>query len=123
MSILIKGMELPKSCFDCPFMYGRRYCRVNSRIEFNDPEYSELKGRYDGCPLVEVPPHGRLIDADALIQDKDIDPFSAADVVERKRGRWKGAGMGDYYCSICQRLMNPRTNFCPNCGADMRGNT
>ena len=62
MSILIKGMEMPENCFDCPFMYCRKYCIVNSKIEFNDPEYSELKGRYDGCPLIEVPePHGRLI--------------------------------------------------------------
>ena len=76
MSILIKGMEMPTSCFDCPFMYGRRYCRVNSKIEFADPEYSELKGRYNGCPLVPVPEHGRLIDADAL--KKNAYPFPCA---------------------------------------------
>lgn len=67
MRVLIEGMEMPESCFDCPFMYGRRYCRANSKIEFNDPDYSELKGRYDGCPLVPVPAHGRLIEeADAV---------------------------------------------------------
>ena len=38
-----------------------------------------------------------------------------------KHGRWKGAGMGDYYCSLCQRLVNPRTNYCPHCGAKMDG--
>ena len=69
MSVYIKGMETPTNCFDCPFMYGRRYCRANSKIEFNDPEYSELKGRYDGCPLVPVPDHGRLISADLLKAD------------------------------------------------------
>ena len=68
MSVLIKGMEPPTSCFDCPFMYGRKYCRANSKIEFNDPDYSELKGRYDGCPLVPVPEHGRAIDADDFIK-------------------------------------------------------
>ena len=47
-------------------MYGRRYCRANSKIEFNDPDYSELKGRYDGCPLVAAPPHGRVGDLDEL---------------------------------------------------------
>ncbi len=66
MGIYIKGMEMPKSCFDCPFMYGRKYCSANSKIEFNDPDYSELKGRYDGCPLAPVPPNGRLIDADKI---------------------------------------------------------
>ena len=72
MSVLIKGMEPPTSCFDCPFMYGRKYCRANSKIEFNDPDYSELKGRYDGCPLVPVPPHGDLIDRDALLDTATI---------------------------------------------------
>jgi hypothetical protein len=63
-------MEMPENCFDCPFMYGRKYCLLDSKIEFNDPEYSELKNRYKGCPLIEVPePHGRLIDADALVED------------------------------------------------------
>ena len=63
MSVLIKGMEMPIKCEDCPCFY---------------PEYNEcnaIVGRWvDGkgtppsdCPLVPVPPHGRLIDADALI--------------------------------------------------------
>lgn len=63
MAILIEGINMPENCFDCPFMYGRKYCLSNSKIEFNDPEYSELKRRHDDCPLVPVPePHGRLID-------------------------------------------------------------
>lgn len=45
----------------------------------------------------------------------------AADVAPVRHGRWKGAGMGDYYCSLCQKLANPRTNYCPNCGARMDG--
>ena len=40
---------------------------------------------------------------------------------ERKRGRWKGEGLGDYRCSLCGEVTrHARTNFCPNCGADMR---
>ncbi len=88
MSILIKGMEMPKSCFDCPFMYGRRYCMANNKIEFNDPGYSELKGRYDGCPLVPVPPHGRLIDADALEEYFVNDPscLTIFDAIKKLQG-------------------------------------
>ena len=67
MSILIKGMEMPKSCFECPFMLRRCFCLVNPRIEFTDEEYSELKGRYGGCPLVSVPPHGRLIAREKML--------------------------------------------------------
>lgn len=48
----------------------------------------------------------------------------AADVAPVKHGRWKGAGMGDYSCSLCCGLVSGNTyKFCPNCGADMRGNS
>lgn len=44
-------------------------------------------------------------------------------LVEKERptptARWKGAGMGDYYCSLCQYQMSGRTKFCPECGAKM----
>lgn len=36
-----------------------------------------------------------------------------------REARWKGAGMGDYYCSLCQYQMSGRTKFCPECGAKM----
>lgn len=55
MSVLIKGMEMPKGC---------AFCR------FNGADYCYAKGDEDThsimpCPLVPVPPHS--IDADALI--------------------------------------------------------
>jgi hypothetical protein len=45
-----------------------------------------------------------------------------ADFVEVKHGRWKGAGLGDYYCSLCCETYSggDSFNFCPHCGADMR---
>lgn len=49
MSILIKGMEMPKNCWECPF----ERCVLRTLVD-----------RHPDCPLVEVPPHGRLIDAD-----------------------------------------------------------
>lgn len=51
MSVLIKGMEMPKTCDDC--FLPLRYC----------PYAMKPNGE---CPLLPVPPHGRLIDADAL---------------------------------------------------------
>lgn len=91
MGVYIKDMEMPENCFDCPFMYGRKYCLSNSKIEFNDPEYSELKRRYDGCPLVPVPePHGRLIDADVPISLVDTRgekvEVTVAHIIEKNRG-------------------------------------
>lgn len=51
-----------------------------------------------------------------------------ADVREVNRGRWslQYRGVGHYWeCSEChfENCVMPRTNFCPNCGADMRGDT
>lgn len=66
MSLYINGMEMPESCFNCPFMYARTLCAANHKIQFDDEDYTELKGRYIGCPLIEIPPHGRLIDAEAM---------------------------------------------------------
>lgn len=44
-----------------------------------------------------------------------------ADVRPVVRGRWeKDTPMG-YKCSVCGCLMPGKSNFCPNCGADMRG--
>ena len=49
---------------------------------------------------------------------------------ERKRGKWKRAyldheAMGErlsiLYCSVCNQCIAYPVNFCPNCGADMRG--
>lgn len=70
MSILIKGKKMPKSCpceiigvgYDlfCSFAYG-----VPSRVQ-EYYECCENGTRPDWCPLVSVPPYGRLIDADEL---------------------------------------------------------
>ncbi|MEE1214246.1 MAG: hypothetical protein U0L04_04630 [Bacteroidaceae bacterium] len=68
MSILIKGMEMPKSCLECR-LYNDPWCMARNRNQwrtaYNRPPNGE---RQNDCPLVPVPPHGRLIDADALIE-------------------------------------------------------
>ena len=55
MSVLIKGMDMPKDCGKC-FVGDRAICS-------------------SACPLVPVPPHGRLIDESdaitALLCDND----------------------------------------------------
>lgn len=68
MSILIKDMEMPISCDDCEFCKqasGYDWCcipMVNKRSKPLDEPVIKL----DWCPLVHVPPHGRLIDGDLL---------------------------------------------------------
>ena len=74
MSILIKGMEMPTRCFSCP-MCDVENAEVNCAISHGsyidyrevDPKVA-IQERPSWCPLIEVPPHGRLIDADALLK-------------------------------------------------------
>ena len=67
MSILIKGMEMPKNCKECPFSDHEAWCLIpgdwKERYYCPDDEVS------DNCPLVEVYPlQGQLIDSDKLFQ-------------------------------------------------------
>ena len=49
-----------------------------------------------------------------------VEQAPTADVVEVKEARWKGAGMGDYYCSLCQETVSGNEfKYCPFCGAKM----
>ena len=56
-----------------------------------------------------------------------LERLPAADVVECKHARWKGAGLGDYYCSLCNETYSIGAErvkdwyFCPSCGARMNG--
>ena len=67
MSVLIKGMEMPTSCAKCR-LFGEYGCPFIGAVG-----YALTRGeRNDDCPLVPVPPHGRLIDADALAEKHEI---------------------------------------------------
>lgn len=84
----------------------------------------------------------RLIDADALnpkfvhgrwddryVSEKEVQDAPTVDAVERKKGNW--VGIDDEPCETfeCDRcgfvledwIQGAFYNFCPNCGADMRG--
>lgn len=69
--ILIRGMEMPTSC-PCELLgigYDL-YCSFAGGIPARVKEYYECcqnGTRPSWCPLVYVPEHGRLIDADALM--------------------------------------------------------
>lgn len=60
MGIYIKNIKMPKSCWDCFACYDG-WCIINQKIEGH-------RTVTHSCPLIEVPPHGRLIDADALLE-------------------------------------------------------
>lgn len=47
----------------------------------------------------------------------DIRPDKPVMVVPE--GRWKGAGFGDYRCSLCDEETSGTPDFCPHCHAYM----
>ncbi len=50
---------------------------------------------------------------------------------EGRKGRWEKSvviqtdtsTLYNYTCSMCSIVTNRESNYCPNCGADMRGTT
>ena len=77
MSILIKGMEMPKNCEECRLntMYGLPFacdgwCFAMSPTEPNSKSLA-TKTRPPHCPLIELPPHGDLVDRDRLTDTID----------------------------------------------------
>ena len=86
MGVYIKGMEMPTNCpceltgvgYDlcCSFVFG-----IPKRVR-EYYECCENGTRPDWCPLVPVPPHGRLGDLDKLekmFADIDSAPYSCFD--------------------------------------------
>lgn len=70
MGVYIPSLKMPQTCEDCVLesycslwvdarrLCGETFTDTKSRIEATI--------RHPDCPLIEVKPHGRLIDADAL---------------------------------------------------------
>jgi hypothetical protein len=65
MSILIKGMEMPESCWRCPFCLTvdpDTYRCLATGQEF-ESTFDAIDHIVCDCPLVPVQQHRRLIDA------------------------------------------------------------
>lgn len=73
MSILIKGMEMPTSCENCRFrgLGGIALDETVCMFTGNHRKYPNIP-RFIDCPLVEIPPHGDLIDRDAYEYPGDL---------------------------------------------------
>lgn len=54
--MILINIPMPKNCGECIFNVNR-WCIINSRFRHKLTQ---------GCPLTEIPPHGDLIDRDAL---------------------------------------------------------
>ena len=130
MSVLVKGVQMPKNCKECPFLLDDDACyAVNkpnswflplvcngSTDEYPLNEFPYWEKRVDWCPLIEVngyadaQKHGKWISG-AYIQDTEVKRYSA----------------GLMYCSVCKHEAYSDTDYgeqlfdyCPYCGSRMQ---
>ena len=54
------------------------------------------------------------------VVDDICDKIDAIPTIEPKRGEWIDFKNG-WKCNACKKWSSERSNFCPNCGAEMRG--
>lgn len=87
MSVLIKDMEMPKTCWDCACS-NYYYHTDEAMCDITDETLDYIlwkRERRSDCPLIEVPtPHGDLVDRDKLMTDV-ID----SDLDHLQRDDWK----------------------------------
>lgn len=65
MSILIKGMKMPKHCWQCGLKDSDDECMAMYSIDRSCYAVNEVWGeskRPEWCPLIEIPDHGDLMD-------------------------------------------------------------
>lgn len=76
--ILIRGMDMPENCDKCIYsswsnfyqIYVCNAVKTETPILFDGEQIKSVavkrSGRADNCPIMQIKPHGRLVDADAL---------------------------------------------------------
>lgn len=68
--VYIPYMKMPNDCRECPCQFfspvtGETICDITDHVLAADWRAISFDGKPKWCPLIEVPKHGRLIDADA----------------------------------------------------------
>ena len=62
MSILIRGMEMPNVCAYC--FLDASECDLHAKVNI-------WRERHPDCPLIELPPHGDLVDLNDVVHPND----------------------------------------------------
>ena len=96
MTVLIKGMEMPKTCEECA-LGDSLHCQVLPSVPALWAEYTNAireKRLHSDCPLVSVPPHGDLIDREKLYEQTANWEAQALDLTlkyrpEEDRDEWR----------------------------------
>ena len=83
MSVIVKGMKMPKDCRECrlqdySFTTGVTWCGANwAVLARNFEPINFFDGRPEWCPLVDLGKHGDLIDRGKLL--RDIEKYHVSD--------------------------------------------
>ena len=106
--ILIRGMDMPSSCCECRFIklafygdYQNReqgfMCLVNGKRVDNGNGYLDRTSVDSDCPLIELQPHGDLIDRDELINVfANLIPY----IIDESNGLYVD-GLNSSYDALC----------------------
>ena len=63
MSVIVKGMEMPKSCWECALLIGV-VCGQTGKL-------APYKKTMEDCPLIEIPKDAKLVDANELLDKSE----------------------------------------------------
>lgn len=79
--------------------------------------------REDAIKAVEELPNAYNGWSDAYDKAYIISTLEEVPKADRPQGKWTNAGVLTVHCSNCKSEFHEleAMNFCPNCGADMRG--
>ena len=110
MSVLIKNIEMPKNCWECPcFDDFAHICNLDN--ECRDVH----ENRPDWCPLVEInKSSGKWI-------YEEINYYTTRIICSCCGSPAPFICVSDDHYGYQMHGVTMKTNFCPNCGADMRG--
>ena len=93
MSVIVKGMEMPKNCQEC-WLYIEGACYAKG---YRDYRRIMDTAKPDDCPLVELPEkHGRLIDIRSVEDGKFVTVGNATHEYPRTYLTYKDGYDGEY---------------------------
>ena len=107
MSILIKGMDMPESCWRCPFCLTidpDTYRCIPTGHEF-ESTFDAINHIVCDCPLVERPDE---LAKNVYYEERETHCDFKCSLC--------GATIG---CVECGTMDGARFHYCPNCGAEM----
>ena len=78
---------------------------------------SDTISRQDAIDAVRTESAKRLL----LGRGDVLDILYALPSTDKPKGEWKKATESIWKCSLCNAIMFTTSNYCPNCGAVMRG--